>query len=261
MPATTASLHESPIRITAGGAYARPRGGRTLAHRHACWELVCYRTGRVRITVDGAATALGPGFLWLTPPGHTHAEEAVTAFANWYLLIEAPAATPWPLLAVDDAEGAITRLCGAIVRELSGGAPDQAALLACLATELDLRLRRAAQQRRDRPAALVAEAEAILDSEASPLRIGRLAARLGVAASTLRAAFQARQGCSPTHAVARLRARRAAGLLATTPLTLDQIAERCGYHSASHLSRWIRRLHGCTPGALRRRGSPDPRSP
>ncbi|MEK7415203.1 MAG: AraC family transcriptional regulator [Planctomycetota bacterium] len=262
MPTTTGSLHRSPIRIIAGGSYGLPRGGRTPAHRHACWELVCYRTGRVRITVDGAPTDLGPGSLWLTPPGHVHSEEATTAFSNWYLLIEAPVATPWPLLAVDDAEGAVTRLCGAIVREHSGNASDKTAILACLAGELDLRLRRAVRQRRDRTAALVIEAEAIFAGEPThPLPIGRLAIRLGVAPSTLRAAFQARRGCSPSVAMAGLRAGHASGLLASTTLTLEQIAERCGYHSASHLSRWIRRLHGCTPGKMRRRGSTRDASP
>ena len=242
-------LHGTPIRILGGGSYAASRGHDTPPHRHDVWELVCYRSGRPQFVVDGLSADASAGLVWLTPPGHTHAERALTAFSNWYITIDAQTDQPWPRYGRDDTSGSIERLCATIVRELRHEGSDRAAMLACLAGELDLRLRRLATQ--GAPRSLVGEAESILDQADGPLSISALARRLRVAPSTLRLAFHRERGTPPASAWRNLRARRAAALLAHTDLTLGAVAEQCGFHSASHLSRWIRRLHGCAPGRLR----------
>jgi AraC-like DNA-binding protein len=33
---------------------------------------------------------------------------------------------------------------------------------------------------------------------------------------------------------------------------LAEVASACGYADQSHLNRWFRRIHGTTPGRLRR---------
>lgn len=243
------ALHKTPIRVLNAGGYTAPRGRDTPRHRHDCWELVCYRSGTPQAEVDGAVVDASAGTIWLTPPGRTHAERALTAFSNWFVGIAAPADQPWPLVGRDDAQGSIERLCAAIVGEIHRSGPDRAAMLACLAAELDLRLRRlgAAPPRRS----LAAEAEALLELSGGRISIRALARRLGVASSTLRAAFQRERGTAPATAWRGQRLRHAVALLAHTDLTLAAVAEQCGFHSASHLSRWIRRVHGCTPGRLR----------
>lgn len=256
VPAT--ALHGTPIRILGGGAYAAPRGRDTPLHRHDCWELVCYRSGRPELVVEGRASPASAGLVWLTPPGDHHAERALTAFASWFVCIAAPADQPWPLLGRDDADGAVDRLCAAIIAELRHPGPDHAAMLACLAAELDLRLRRLGDGGGRRP--LVAEAESLLETAEGGLSVAALSRRLGVAPSTLRAAFHRERGLSPAAAWRQQRARRAAALLAHTDLTLAVVAGQCGFHSASHLSRWIRRLHGCAPGRLRRSDAKPSRS-
>ena len=82
------------------------------------------------------------------------------------------------LLVIDWQE----RLCAAISGELRHEGPDRAAMLACLAGELDLRLRRVglANTRRS----VVAEAETLLELADGPLSISALARRLSVAPST-----------------------------------------------------------------------------
>lgn len=247
---TAMELHGTPIRILGGGAHGAPRGGDMPPHRHDCWELVCYRSGRPQLVVDGVAHDASAGLVWLTPPGRMHAERALTAYANWYVVIAAPAQQPWPLLGRDDAAGSIERLCSTIVAELRRDGADRAAMLTCLAAELDLRLRRLGSGSSRRP--LVAEAESLLEQADGALSIAALARRLGVAASTLRASFHAERGASPAAAWRSRRVQRAVDLLVHADLTLDAVAAQCGFHSASHLSRWIRRLHGCTPGRLRR---------
>lgn len=245
----TEDLHGTPIRILGGGGHAAARGCDMPPHRHDCWELVCYRSGRPQLVVEGVAHDASAGLVWLTPPGRMHAERAITAYANWYVVIAASAQQPWPLLGRDDAGGSIERLCSTIVAELRREAPDRAAMLVCLAGELDLRLRRLGAGSAKRP--LVAEAESLLDQADGALSIAALARRLGVAPSTLRAAFHAERGASPAASFRSRRVQRAVDLLAHTDLTLDAVAAQCGFHSSSHLSRWIRRQHGCSPGRLR----------
>jgi AraC-like DNA-binding protein len=247
-------LHKTPIRILGGGGHAAARGCDMPPHRHDCWELVCYRSGRPQLVVEGVARDASAGLVWLTPPGRMHAERALTAYANWYVVIAAPADQPWPLLGRDDAAGSIERLCSAIATELRRDGADRAEMLACLAAELDLRLRRLGQDGVRRP--LVAEAESLLEQHDGALSIAALSRRLGVAPSTLRAAFHAARGASPAAAWRSRRIQRAVDLLAHTDLALEAVAGQCGFHSASHLTRWIRRQHGCTPGSLRRTDVP-----
>lgn len=40
-------------------------------------------------------------------------------------------------------------------------------------------------------------------------------------------------------------------LLRTTPLTIEEIAVRCGFGTASTFYRWFTAAHGTTPGAFR----------
>ncbi len=246
-------LHGSPIRFLAGGGFTAPPRRDTPPHRHTAWELVYYRRGRPRFVVDGVATQARPGVVWLTPPGLVHAEIAGNGFMNWYICFDAPPDQPWPTQTQDDAAGSIERLCAAIVSELASTGTDRDAMLAFLAGELDLRLRRAATRGSANPGlALVTEAEALSDQgHDAPLRLTALAKRLGVAASTLRVAFNQHRGEPPAIALRRRRIRRAVDLLTRTDLTLDAIADQCGFDSASHLSRWIRLEHGCPPGSLR----------
>jgi AraC-like DNA-binding protein len=242
-------------RIVGAGGYQAVRGHDTPPHRHpGLWELVYYRSGAVRYRVDGRTFPAEPGLIWLTPPGHSHAEESLEGFSNWCLAIQAPADHPWPLRCHDGTDGGIGRVCAAAVAEYAQpGQPFHDELIGLLSRELDLLLRRAA----DRPppdaaSRLVVAAEAAMDLElGKPLRLGDLARRLRVAPSTLRAAFARHRGCSPRDRLQKLRAAEAASQLRTTDRPIEAIALACGYDSASHLGRWIRRIYRCSPGALR----------
>lgn len=60
-------------------------------------------------------------------------------------------------------------------------------------------------------------------------------------------------GTTPTALVADLRVRHAEMLLATTPLSLTEIAARCGYSSPSYFSRTFHVTQGVSPREFRRR--------
>ena len=63
--------------------------------------------------------------------------------------------------------------------------------------------------------------------------------------------FNAYMGCSPVDALIRYRLLIARRLLADETLTLQEISDRCGFHSVNYFSRRFRRLYGCTPSRAR----------
>ena len=58
-----------------------------------------------------------------------------------------------------------------------------------------------------------------------------------------------------------LRVRSALGMLRNGDAGLETIADACGYDSASHLSRHIKRATGVSPGALRGTREHEPLDP
>lgn len=66
--------------------------------------------------------------------------------------------------------------------------------------------------------------------------------------------FRAYLGCSPVEALIRCRLQAARRLLGQTTLTLQQISDACGFHSANYFSRQFRKRYGCSPREERRLG-------
>jgi len=86
--------------------------------------------------------------------------------------------------------------------------------------------------------------------------VDQVAAGVHTGRRTLERRFRAVMGRTLGEALRRTRAMPVKRLLAETRLTLDEIAERTGFHSAQHLSEFFRDLEGCSPGAYRRRYAP-----
>ena len=72
---------------------------------------------------------------------------------------------------------------------------------------------------------------------ASDLAWSELASRVGLSQSRLRHLFTAQTGMSPQQVFAQLRLTRAKELLATTELTIEQVALRVGWQDRSHFER------------------------
>ncbi|GIV09995.1 MAG: hypothetical protein KatS3mg020_0454 [Fimbriimonadales bacterium] len=75
--------------------------------------------------------------------------------------------------------------------------------------------------------------------------------RLCVSARQCQRLFRVAMGCSPSEYLTELRLRRAATLLASTNLSVSEIALEVGYLSLSHFSRVFRERFGKTPRAFR----------
>lgn len=100
-------------------------------------------------------------------------------------------------------------------------------------------------------------AEAILLMERhleDPLPVDRIADAVALSARQLTRLFRAHLHRPPGQFYLELRIDRAASLLRQTGLSVSEIAVACGFQSASHLGRHLKRRHGATPGQWRRAG-------
>ena len=192
-----------------------------------------------------------PGSLWITPPGVAHAEIAKTAYSNLYFQVEGPPDVEMPKVVVDDAEGTIGHLLRVILQELRGRRPNHRNAIGLLTKTLSLLIERSGQNRSATATQqLVIHAESCWEDHPL-LSVEEMAKCFGVSVSGFRQAFHEERGCPPVERRMQLRTRRAVRWLQTSTLKLEAVAEMCGFHSASHLSRCIKSAEGCSPGALR----------
>jgi AraC-like DNA-binding protein len=255
-------LHEPPDpAVISTGAWSARQGQHAPPHRHAAWKVTYYRTGRITSVVDGERYDIVPGTVLVLRPNQAHEEIALTSYSNYYTLVQAAADQPWPVRCDGDDAHDVGRISAALLRETSSPDASSPSMTAALMTELDVTLRRhdpavapTAAERTLRAAERVVE-----EAYARPLSVGTLASSVGVSASTLRAHFASAAGIAPLEFVRRVRLRHALGLLRTSDLSLASVAARCGFDSASHLSRHVKAVTGTSPGRLRPGAQPAQR--
>jgi AraC-like DNA-binding protein len=250
-------LHQAPESASGSlhvGMYEAPAGQDFPPHQHPVWELVYYRAGRIGCVVDRETFEGYPGLLVLTPPRTVHAELAWTAYANTYLTIDLPREYPWPLLCIDDAANTISHIFTQLFGEYHGNSAHRREMLNALILQLDVLLSRwRRQESLSREERLISEVERLMAERfACPLSIQQIAREVGIAPSTLRTQFARARGKTPSSHLQEIRVRHALYLLRTSDITLESVAGQCGYDSASHLSRHIKRATGKSPGSLRR---------
>ncbi|MGF1554507.1 MAG: helix-turn-helix domain-containing protein [Paracoccaceae bacterium] len=95
-------------------------------------------------------------------------------------------------------------------------------------------------------------AELVEDRIADPLRLGDLAAVVGMTPFHFSRVFRAATGESPRAYLERRRTERAVELIRASTLPLAEIAYRTGFSSQSHMTRRVKAATGLTPGRLRR---------
>ncbi|WP_193210665.1 substrate-binding domain-containing protein [Luteolibacter marinus] len=84
------------------------------------------------------------------------------------------------------------------------------------------------------------------------VKVSELAAQVGVSKELLRQRFQAALGRSPKQEIERLRGRHVSERLRNSDLTLEALAEECGFAGGAEVCRFVKRLTGKTPGEIRR---------
>lgn len=247
------ALHDSSVRLRFVGTYWAAQGRHYPPHSHSTWELIYYQSGRIECVVEGRPNLTQPGMVLLIPPGAVHEDRAHTAYSQIFLRIAAPKDQPWPKVCYDDNDGSWESLCRTIEHEWRDENPYRSEMLTLLGQQLDLRLRHAAPSRVNDPwEQLVRSAENLMESGyAQSLSIEQICREVGTSPSRLRAHFVRLRGRSPQASLQAIRLRHATDLIRHSTLKLEAIADLCGYHSASHLSRYVRRETGKSPGKLR----------
>lgn len=103
----------------------------------------------------------------------------------------------------------------------------------------------------DAASGLQAAVELAHVSTDASIDVPRLAHAAGMSTDRMERAMRRVLGTSPKQYVLRLRAERAAHLLATTELPIAAVAARCGYYDQSQLGRQFRKHLGMTPTEYR----------
>ena len=100
---------------------------------------------------------------------------------------------------------------------------------------------------------LLSDALLLMESHLEePLSIAEIAQRLNTTPRQLDRLFGRHMAASPSAFYRDLRLTRASGLLKQSMLSVSEIAVGCGFHSASHLSRYFQKKYGETPLRHRR---------
>ena len=238
----------------------RRYGADTERHVHDHHQLVLPLSGVLEMDVGGTQDAVAGRQAAAIPAGRPH------GFAgsrdNAFLIVDIPAGTGdaghepfWtavaerPFVGFDPAlQGFCDFIAGQVPRlgfqglraEVAGGL-----VIESLSEGLGL-----APSTLSRP--LARALEFIETRYAEPITVAAIARHAGLSESRLHAQFKTRFGLSPARAVARLRLRRAAALLAGTALPMAEIALRVGYGDQSAFARAFQRAMNETPGDYRR---------
>jgi AraC family transcriptional regulator len=94
--------------------------------------------------------------------------------------------------------------------------------------------------------------EAMNASLGKDISIAQLASECGLSSSHFARAFRQVTGCPPHRWLLERRLAAAQDLLLNSPMSLEEIANACGFSDQSHLSRVFKRMIGTSPGAWRR---------
>jgi len=92
-------------------------------------------------------------------------------------------------------------------------------------------------------------------SPETDLRVGRLAADVGLSERHFTRLFRAEIGESPARYIDRVRVEAARAILETETVGLDSVAIRCGFNTTESLRRAFHRRLGLSPAAYRRQSS------
>jgi AraC-like DNA-binding protein len=242
-----------PSRVVAAGRVEKPEGSEVKPHQHMTWELVYILQGDIRCPIGTDVYEAQPGVLLLTPPRTIHFEICPTAWACYYAVIDMPPEYPWPRIFQDDSNRTFSSLLHLLIRELGGREPDRDDMLSLLLGQIDVLLRRTHVQRQYSPTErLVRDVERCLEERFTQrILIKDLANEIGVSPSYLSAQFMRLRGKTPMAYLQELRVQHALTLTRNSNAGLESIATTCGYDSASHLSRHVKRATGKSPGAFR----------
>ena len=227
-------------------------------HTHHDAHFVFVLSGTYVTSAYGASEAARPPALIFNPPGTTHRDRFMRGIGT-FMIVSLSSATFREAADLQSLAPVATQLFhpGAltsafqVVREMCSGRDP--GVLESGGWELLSETDSAALVASTTPAWAARAYEVVMDrSSAAALRIGQVAAEIGVHPVHLARVFRRVWGCSPGELLRWRRTDRAAELLRGTTRTAAEIAQEVGFVDQSHLTHAFRARVGLTPGAYRR---------
>lgn len=220
---------------------------------HSFDQLVLPLSGALELDIDGKGGRLASGRAAFVVAGTPHS--TMSRIANRSVILDLHLAHLAPQMAERLARAPFVNLTPAATKLIDymglmiGEGRATPATVALWTPLLIDALGQAPASAASRLARLAAEIEA---DPARPWTAAAMAERAAVSVSRLHALFQAELGASPRAWLGEVRLRQARDWLATSPVSIAEIAHRCGYADQSALTRAMRRATGMTPAAYRR---------
>lgn len=223
------------------------------AHCHDFHELVLVAQGTYRVELDDATRTLEPGAYILYPAETRHHPVPRTDFAQLYVLQwRGPRPTTEPLLAgVDEAH----RLRMALEWIWSGFPPVDEPTRRLHGALLEVILAAVQRPAPSNEGDAMAQVERYLRlAKHATISMAELAAFIGMSERNLLRAYKNRYGLSPKQHLRRMRVERAANLLLSTQLSIQEVADAVGYADVQSFRRQFRQIHGLPPRVFRASG-------
>lgn len=220
-------------------------------------QLVAISSGRGTFETRTRCLRVGPGDVFLVPPGHWHRyrpDPTVGWTEEWFELRGAALETwhsggvlDFPI--VNMAANAefwerFDRLHDLCSKHPMGFQPIAAGLAFTLLAQAFVAASAESNVRSSGTPELIRDARRLL---LGGVKVADVARQLGVSYPTLHRRFKRITGLTPKDYVGQIRMARAEEMLAGTKLSVKEVAARLGYHSASHFSLEFKRVHGVPP--------------
>jgi AraC-like DNA-binding protein len=239
----------------------RSYGPTTLAHRHGHHQAVLPVRGRLQMEIGGAQGQVQAGHAGIIAAGAWHG--CCADDRNEFLILdwETPSAPDDLKRFADNAAGAPFITYGPslqlLLQFLGNGLRDGGTVAAHRGDWALMLLRSlvsdSSKELREQPRIIQRATAFARQHLQQAISTTDLADAAGVCTSRLHALFRHHLGQTPMAYVSDLRLEHAAALLASGDLPIAEVALSCGYGDQTALTRAMRRRHGTTPAAYRRR--------
>ncbi|UYZ64488.1 helix-turn-helix domain-containing protein [Hymenobacter weizhouensis] len=270
------------IEVLSVAEMLQGEGIATFPHRHRFYELVWFRAGAGRHTVDFRDYPVAPGTLFCLAPGQVHhfggevePEGVLVMFTDDFLanapdgissltclrLFDTVQSDYQPLRVPPSEAAALDALLGQLAAEFAR--PPDFATAEVLRSYLRLFLAGAERLRRQQPGLVLNSMDPahatflrfrqLLDAEFSRLHgVADYAARLSLTPRRLTAATQAVVGQSAGVLIDERRALEAKRLLTHSALSAKEVAFALGFEDPSYFHKFFKKVTGYTAQAFRR---------
>jgi len=258
-----------PELVHAGEQWA-PRSFPIRTHSHMQWEMYLQSDGETSWSAEGRRYQVPAGALFAAPPGLEHGLEGVAQPKHHFyfvaldvdVVLRRLGIEPWSrreVIIVRDAS-VLAVPFRQLIREVSLPMPYRAA---GIRTALDALVLETSRLLMEPDAATelappfvhagVARARELLDRHpGEPWKVSDLARMVGVSANYLAERFTRDIGMSPHQYLLQRRIDLARDLLATSDVSITEIAHEMGFSSGQYFATTFRRITGMTPNAYRR---------